>query len=78
MPKELSIEKIALNIGWVKRKAELNEIQFKQEVELFARMVKNGGAKVIGLDQTIILLNNLYSNYHSLLAVAQMIEEGTP
>ncbi len=74
LKQKITLKQIKSNLGWIKRKAELHEIRFKEEVENLNNIVKNSGAKPINLDMNIRHICALYNNYHALLASAAIIE----
>ena len=78
--KELTLEDVEFNLGWVRRRSKIIDRQFREELDKFYSWVKQPevGCNGYAVRSDLARLQALYDNYHSLLAVAQMIESGTP
>lgn len=76
--KPMRLKDVEDNLAWVKMRAKVTDRQFQEELAQFSSHAKEVGCKSIGLRSMLGRLTALYDNYHSLLAVADMIENGSP
>ena len=74
----MRLKDVEFQLSWAKYRAEQIDIEFKRKSSLILAWIKDVGCKGAGLRTEMGDMLALYDNYHALLYVADMIENGRP